>query len=513
MKILSIIYTVVAFIVTLILWFIAGYQAGLGAIIVFVLSIAINVAKDIVFDKQAKTLNEYIDIALVRYPTQPPQTSGRFAPIGMHIHELSNKLCALGTLFRNAQVRVASAASDLTSVQVHLQDNVQTVNSSLETVNNEVNDLQHTAEHVKEICDESEKAAEICLGKTSHAGSAMETNILKMQEIQKTVNSIVETMGDFVIYSNDIKQSIGNITDIADQTNLLALNAAIEAARAGESGRGFAVVADEVRKLAEKTTSFTAEIEKVVDKLHSRTSEISSQVNINAEQVRDAIGITMDAGATVIEMREDTTEMLDMAKKIVNAMNDQYESINTIKESVKRVYEENGIALNRTLESQKLGDNLDKIAEEMKENSKGYSIGADQFMTFTAQLSVGYSAIDEQHIRWIDLINAVYNSLSAGSSKDKLGKVLKDLVDYTVWHFGFENKMMTNYNYPEKDSHTKLHRDFIAEIKKLESRYDSGEEIMGVNVLEFLKDWLSNHIMKVDTKLGAFLESKGAKPI
>ena len=356
-------------------------------------------------------------------------------------------------------------------------------------------------------------AAETCLAKTSQAGTAMETNILKMQQIQETVDAIVATMGDFVIYSNDIKQSIGNITDIADQTNLLALNAAIEAARAGESGRGFAVVADEVRKLAEKTTSFTAEIEKVVDKLHSRTAEISSQVNINADQVKEAIGITMDTGAIVIDIREETTGMLDITKKIVNAMVDQNDGIATITKSIEQVYEENGVALNRTLESQKLGNNLDHIATEMKENSKDYSAGEGQFMSFTSSLSVGYNAIDEQHIRWIDLINTVYNSLASGSSREKLGMVLKELVDYTVWHFGFENKMMNTYNYPEKDSHMKLHRDFIAEIKKLEERYESGEDIMGVNVLEFLKNWLSDHIMKVDTRLGAYLESQGAKPV
>ena len=194
-------------------------------------------------------------------------------------------------------------------------------------------------------------------------------------------------------------------------------------------------------------------------------------------------------------------------------MVDQNDGISTITKSIEQVYEENGIALNRTLESQKLGNNLDNIASEMKDNSKGYAAGEDQFMTFTSALSVGYNAIDEQHIRWIELINAVYKSLESGSSKEKLGMVLKDLVDYTVWHFGFENKMMTEYNYPEKDSHMKLHRDFIAEIKKLEERYNSGEDIMGVNVLEFLKNWLSDHIMKIDTKLGAYLESQGAKPV
>ncbi len=513
MRILSLIYTAVALIATIIIWLVTDSHAVYGAIIIFILSVAINVAKDAIFYKQIKILNDYIDIALVSCPNQPPQTTGRFTYIGKHIHELSDKLCTLGAHFRNAQVRVASAASDLTSVQSNLYDNVVTVNESLSSVTKEVYDLQHTSEHVKSICDDSQKAAESCLSKTSQAGSAMETNILKMQQIQETVDTIVATMGDFVIYSNDIKQSIGNITDIADQTNLLALNAAIEAARAGESGRGFAVVADEVRKLAEKTTSFTAEIEKVVDKLHSRTSEISSQVNVNAEQVKEAIGITMDAGAIVIDIREETNGMLDITKKIVNAMVDQNEGIATITKSIEKVYEENGVALNRTLESQKLGNNLDNIATEMKDNSKDYSAGEGQFMTFTSALSVGYNAIDEQHIRWIELINAVYNSLASGSSKEKLGMVLKDLVDYTVWHFGFENKMMNTYDYPEKDSHMKLHRDFIAEIKKLEERYESGEDIMGVNVLEFLKNWLSDHIMKIDTRLGAYLESQGAKPV
>ena len=513
MRILSLIYTAVALIATIIIWLVTDSHAVYGAIIIFILSIAINVAKDAIFYKQIKILNDYIDIALVSCPNQPPQTTGRFTYIGKHIHELSDKLCTLGAHFRNAQVRVASAASDLTSVQSNLYDNVVTVNESLSSVTKEVYDLQHTSEHVKSICDDSQKAAESCLSKTSQAGSAMETNILKMQQIQETVDTIVATMGDFVIYSNDIKQSIGNITDIADQTNLLALNAAIEAARAGESGRGFAVVADEVRKLAEKTTSFTAEIEKVVDKLHSRTSEISSQVNVNAEQVKEAIGITMDAGAIVIDIREETNGMLDITKKIVNAMVDQNEGIATITKSIEKVYEENGVALNRTLESQKLGNNLDNIATEMKDNSKDYSAGEGQFMTFTSALSVGYNAIDEQHIRWIELINAVYNSLASGSSKEKLGMVLKDLVDYTVWHFGFENKMMNTYDYPEKDSHMKLHRDFIAEIKKLEERYESGEDIMGVNVLEFLKNWLSDHITKRDTRRGADLESQGAKPV
>lgn len=513
MKMLSIIYTAVAFIITLILWLAVDFYAGLGALIIFVFSAVIMAAKDNVVRKQIQVLNDYVNKAMTSCPIKPPQASGNFTYLGKQIHQLSEKLCTLGANFGNAQVRVSSAAGDLTSVQANLHDNVLTVNESLGSISEDIRNLQNTAEHVKEVCDDSQKAAEHCLAKTGQAGTAMENNILKMQQIQDTVDAIVVTMGDFVVYSNEIKQSIGNITDIADQTNLLALNAAIEAARAGDSGRGFAVVADEVRKLAEKTTSFTAEIEKVVDKLHSRTTDISSQVNVNAEQVKETIGITMDAGAIVLDIRDETNGMLNITKNIVASMNKQYEGIGNINTSIERVYEENRVALNRTLESQQLGSNLDGIAEEMRAHSKDYAAGKGQFMTFTSKLSVGYDAIDEQHMRWIELINTVYNSLASGFSKEKLGKVLKDLVDYTVWHFGFENKMMAEYNYPDKESHMKLHKDFIAEIKNLEKRYDSGEDIMGVNVLEFLKNWLSNHIMKVDTRLGAYLKSKGAKPV
>ena len=134
MRTLSIIYTVFAFIVTVLLWILTDSHAGVGAIVIFVRSVAINFAKDAIFYKQMRVLNDYIDVALISCPTQPPQTSGRFTYIGKHIHELSDKLCTLGAHFRNAQVRVASAAGDLTSVQTKLNENVNTVNQSLSTV-------------------------------------------------------------------------------------------------------------------------------------------------------------------------------------------------------------------------------------------------------------------------------------------------------------------------------------------------------------------------------------------
>lgn len=124
-------------------------------------------------------------------------------------------------------------------------------------------------------------------------------------------------------------------------------------------------------------------------------------------------------------------------------------------------------------------------------------------------LSVNIKEVDSEHKKLIGMINELHSAMGAGKGKDALGKVLAGLVEYTKTHFSYEENLMQKHNYPGYVSHRGLHDALVKKVLDLQSNFQAGKSLVTVEVMNFLKDWLTNHIQNTDRKYGPFLNGKG----
>lgn len=126
--------------------------------------------------------------------------------------------------------------------------------------------------------------------------------------------------------------------------------------------------------------------------------------------------------------------------------------------------------------------------------------------------AVDIAEIDLQHRRLVDLLNALHDAMRQGKGNEAVGKILKDTIAYTQTHFATEEKIMRASGYPDLEAHLREHADLVAKAQDVAKRFETQKgAAVTIEVLNFLRDWLTKHILGTDKKYAPFLHGKGVK--
>ena len=131
------------------------------------------------------------------------------------------------------------------------------------------------------------------------------------------------------------------------------------------------------------------------------------------------------------------------------------------------------------------------------------------FLMWDSGYSVNVTEIDMQHQKLVAMINKLNDAMKEAKGKDFLGTLIGGLFAYAGNHFATEEKYFDKFGYPAAAEHKAEHTLFVNQVSEFKRGFESGQTLLTVEVLNFLKGWLKDHMKGTDKKYGPFFNEKG----
>jgi hemerythrin len=129
--------------------------------------------------------------------------------------------------------------------------------------------------------------------------------------------------------------------------------------------------------------------------------------------------------------------------------------------------------------------------------------------TWDDSIATHVPEIDLQHKQFFSALYDFANDLEQGNGAKNLRKLLMFLKYYGEWHFGREEGCAARYACPMAETNIEAHKKYMETVDALilQCRTEGPTEELALSAYNSLTDWLVNHIMKIDKRIGNHIQS------
>lgn len=126
------------------------------------------------------------------------------------------------------------------------------------------------------------------------------------------------------------------------------------------------------------------------------------------------------------------------------------------------------------------------------------------YFVWKPAFDLGHKKINSEHQNLIQLMNQLFEKNAAKAPHDSIASTLKELADYTIFHFAEEEAYMTSVKFPGLEVHKVIHKNLLDKLAAHRKEFEQQRQGLAPEFFQFLSLWLSSHIQGIDKQYSDF---------
>ena len=128
-----------------------------------------------------------------------------------------------------------------------------------------------------------------------------------------------------------------------------------------------------------------------------------------------------------------------------------------------------------------------------------------EYLEWNDKWNSGNKKIDEQHKKLLELANKLMFMSLTDIDSDKMDQQVAELTEHIKAHFSYEEIILAQISYNEREKHAKIHAELVMRAQRLEAAFYRGDLKASAFFHFMVEDIVLGHFLEDDIKFFAFL--------